>query len=95
MNAAQIVDTMDKWLVENYDNPSPKKIAGGYLATVSKIECGSYDEAAHLKWMLGEMRTMTDTEKLMRWIGFMQGALWSLGYVSIDQWREMNTHGGV
>ena len=91
MDTKQIVDRMDKWLVENYDDPSPKKIPGCYLATVSKIETGSYDEAAHLKWMLGEMKTMTDTEKLMRWIGFVQGALWSLGYVSIDSWREMNS----
>lgn len=90
MNTNRIITAMEDRLEKEYPDIKPIEISGSYLATVSKIETGSYDEAAHLKWMLGEMKTMTDTEKLMRWIGFMQGALWSLGYVSIDNWREMN-----
>jgi len=90
MNTQRAIDAMDKWLTENYEDTAPRKIPGCYRAAMTAIEAGSYGEAAHLRWMIGEMRTMTDTEKLMRWIGFMQGALWSLGFVSIDEFREMN-----
>lgn len=90
MDITQTIAAMEDRLEKEYPDIEPRKIVGCYRATVSKIETGSYDEARHLKWMLGEMKTMTDVEKLMRWIGFMQGALWSLGYVSIDEWREMN-----
>ena len=30
-------------------------------------------------------------EKAMRWIGFVQGALWTMGLRSIDAMREDNT----
>jgi hypothetical protein len=54
-------------------------------------------EDAHVRTMLPKMEAMAEhndyatREKLMRWIGFMQGALWSLGYYTIDELREMNT----
>lgn len=91
MKTKQVINSMDRWLENNYDNVMAKKIDGDNLSTISDIEDGSYDEAAHLKWMIIEMRTIDDKEKLMRWIGFMQGALWSLGLVSIDDFREMNS----
>lgn len=90
MNTKQVIKAMDNWLEDNYPLVIPKKIGGDNYATISDIEDGSCDRAEHLKWMIGEMRTMTDTEKLMRWIGFVQGALWGLGFASIDDFREMN-----
>ena len=53
----------------------------------------------HLHAMLPQMEEMSQhndyatREKLMRWIGFMQGALWMRGDFSVDDFRTMNTHG--
>ena len=98
MNTLQTITAMEERLDKEYPDLKPEKIPGCYLATVSEIETGSYEVAAHLKWMIVQMKERDEyanqdydaREKQMRWIGFMQGALWSLGYVSIDEWREMN-----
>jgi hypothetical protein len=42
---------------------------------------------AHAKWMLSQMWTFTDVEKLNRWIGFVQGVLWAEGRATIDDLR--------
>lgn len=51
-----------------------------------------YEEAArHCNWMLGEMELNArdwDGDKLNRWLGFVQGALWMLGVYTIDELRE-------
>ena len=98
MNITQVVEDMGDRLEQEYPDIKPEKIAGDYLATVSEIETGSYEAAAHLKWMIVQMKEMDEYAhddfdawgKQMRWIGFIQGALWGLGYVSIDEWRELN-----
>lgn len=93
MNTDRVISEMDNWLEDNYPQVIPKKIDGDNYATMSDIEDGSSDQAAHLKWMIGQMKEMDSEtrEKLMRWIGFMQGALWSLGFSSINNFREVNT----
>lgn len=88
MDVKQTIDSMSAWLDDTFPDIAPRKVVGCYRAAA---DTDALTEAAHLKWMIEEMRTMTDVEKLMRWIGFMQGALWSLGYVSIDEFRKMNT----
>lgn len=98
MNTKRVIDEMDNWL-ERVLKVTPKKIDGENYATVRDIEKGSYAQLEHLKWMIEAMKELdkyspddSETrEKLMRWIGFMQGALWSLGFASIDDFREMNT----
>lgn len=51
----------------------------------------------HLLSMIPKMEEMSEhndyvtREKLMRWIGFMQGALWMRGDFTVDDFREMNT----
>ena len=85
MDIKQTITLMDNWLEDNYPQVIAEKIDG------DDVGGGAYVQTAHLKWMIGEMRTMTDAEKLMRCLGFMQGALWSLGFSSIDNFREMNT----
>ena len=44
-------------------------------------------------WMFAQTRAYvtTDLEKAMRWLGFIQGVLWSKLGFSIDQMREDNT----
>jgi len=45
----------------------------------------------HIRWMLNEIPNMIDDinklEKLNRWIGFVQGVLWSKGYFTIEDMR--------
>lgn len=45
----------------------------------------------HIRWMLNEIPKMIDDsnklEKLNRWIGFIQGVLWSKGYFTIEDMR--------
>jgi exonuclease I len=46
---------------------------------------------AHLLFMCQEARTFVETdrvEKAMRWLGFLQGALWSHGYCTLDELRQ-------
>mgnify|MGYP001821638117 CR=1 FL=1 len=51
----------------------------------------------HLLTMIPQMEEMAQhndyatREKLMRWIGFMQGALWMNGYFTVNDFRAMNT----
>jgi len=62
-------------------------------ATVKKRE-----RLRHLRDMIPKMRGMLDTsalltahrEKLMRWLGFMQGALWVKGIYTIDELKAHN-----
>jgi hypothetical protein len=42
----------------------------------------------HLKWMLQELRTMGDSHKAMRWLGFVQGVLIMNGYTTVQAERE-------
>ncbi len=96
MNIKHVIDSMDTWLNKNYPDVLPEEIDFGRLTTVFDISRGSIKEIAHLKYMIITMKKMSihddfDLEKLMRWIGFMQGSLWALGYFSIDNFREMNT----
>src|SRR5262245_26720005 len=59
---------------------------------------------AHLRTMIPKMREMLDRapllpsdegtqllrEKVMRWLGFLQGAFWVLGLYTIDEMRAHN-----
>ena len=49
---------------------------------------------SHIRWMLHEMSGMDHVDhehtKFHRWLGFVQGALWSEGIYSIDEMREHN-----
>jgi len=56
--------------------------------------------ARHVLWMLDEMelwiadQTTMDAkkwEKVQRWLGFAQGALWAFGIYTIDEMRKQNT----
>jgi len=47
----------------------------------------------HILWMCEEVRkfvTNQEMEKAMRWLGFIQGALWVSGIYTIDSMRDDN-----
>lgn len=48
---------------------------------------------SHLHWMAKtsfELLEQGKREKVMRWLGFMQGAIWGLKLASIDSLKSMN-----
>lgn len=47
----------------------------------------------HLKSMPAKMDDMEDTEKMMRWLGFMQGVLWAEGWFLLDELQHHNKYG--
>jgi hypothetical protein len=47
----------------------------------------------HAVWMCGEVIQFANTQRMAkanRWIGFIQGVLWSHGVMTIDQMRQHN-----
>jgi len=48
----------------------------------------------HCFWMLFQISDMLnddpDMEKVMRWLGFVQGCLWCRNYYSIEELKEHN-----
>lgn len=47
----------------------------------------------HLLWMCGQLDDFIRDgrrDKAMRWLGFIQGALWALGIRSVDEMRKDN-----
>ena len=52
----------------------------------------------HLAWMAGEIQLLVTEgriEKALRWLGFLQGALWALGLQSIEESKRHNMPEGV
>lgn len=51
-------------------------------------------ELTHCLWMLSMIRSFVsnsdDREKTMRWLGFVQGVLYTKGIYTIDEMREHN-----
>lgn len=62
------------------------------LGPVSRLdEHGS--PAEHALWMLDripEFMAAGRREKAMRWLGFVQGALWAWNYATIDEMKDDN-----
>jgi hypothetical protein len=47
----------------------------------------------YVAWMLGEIRAQVgalEVEKAMRWLGFVQGAIWCYGWYGLDEMRDHN-----
>lgn len=62
----------------------PKRADEGSLR--SPLEPGW---TGHVLYMIEQARGIQDMEKLMRWLGFIQGVQWALGMYSI---AELKTH---
>jgi len=51
------------------------------------------DALAHVAWMCDQIPVFlaeSKSDKVQRWLGFIQGALWSFGVRTIDQMRDDN-----
>lgn len=65
----------------------------GYEMKKNSNAIGSYDRICHCKWMLNEIPhyiEINKIEKVMRWLGFIQGVLWSNDIFSIDDMKNDN-----
>lgn len=72
-------------ILENYE----------YTLSQHLVDCMPIDSGytSHLKEMcLKAIEIIRDgkTEKAMRWLGFIQGAMWRMGLRTIDEMREDN-----
>lgn len=47
----------------------------------------------HLWTMLPKMEEMEDVEKLMRWLGFIQGVLWAKQVYTLEALKKHNKYG--
>lgn len=57
------------------------------------MAANEWDVVSHVQWMgmaCEAMLAVGEREKLMRWLGFMQGALWAGGIASITDFRMLN-----
>jgi hypothetical protein len=48
----------------------------------------------HLRTMIPKMRTFIEEgrrDKVMRWLGFMQGAFWTLEWFTLEELKQHNT----
>lgn len=54
----------------------------------AKCEPDPGTSRSHIKWMLQELRTMTDFGKAMRWLGFVQGIMIEHGYTTVKAERD-------
>lgn len=51
------------------------------------------DQIRHLKWMVGQSIGFVQEgriDKAMRWLGFIQGALWAMHLVTIEESKRAN-----
>ena len=66
-------------------SPADRRVAPGQISGTNALR--------HLLWcLMNVLQFMGDdrTEKAMRWLGFVQGALWMNGFVTIDRLKLMN-----
>lgn len=49
-------------------------------------------QASHLRYMIAEIKKWDASriEKAFRWLGFIQGAMWSQNICGIEELKEMN-----
>jgi hypothetical protein len=73
---------------------TPQRMSEVQRAT-SSYEQPNFRRMQHLLFMVQEAQRMllesTDRrEKVMRWLGFLQGALYEMGHISIEGAKDMN-----
>lgn len=67
-----------------------------YLKKLDNVDITPIEEvfkSEHVKWMLTQVPTFlldNRKEKANRWLGFIQGALWSKNLYSIEEFKDHN-----
>lgn len=68
-------------VLDRYEQMLPSEIP-------ARCEPSPGTSSGHLKWMLGELRTMGDEAKAMRWLGFIQRSVVLEGYTTVEAERD-------
>lgn len=74
---------------------TPHRVDTGQYAN----ELSQLDVTNHLLWMSNQQIAALqgddpNVEKAMRWLGFMQGVMYAMGYFSIDDLKDHNKGDG-
>lgn len=73
---------------------APKEVRLSPEDTAKRVnDIGDWSLINHLYFMTEEGKRLIDQgriEKAMRWLGFLQGALWGLGVTSIEEQKRIN-----
>lgn len=91
-------------VLNQYDTDLGKHLLGGEAQRHQALNSPSpdvYSQQQHARWMCRQAIVSLkinfaadpaqSKEKAMRWLGFIQGVLWSTGVRSIDEMRADNT----
>lgn len=74
--------------------PEDENVAAGAIeGTEEKIREQELRVLQHLNFMLGRMEKFLDenrTEKFFRWLGFVQGTCWTLGFQTLKELKDLN-----
>lgn len=90
-------EVLEKYEVLLKEKGSSKAFVGGPPRaerwTGSEYPRHSMGFINHTLWMLGEIRTFVSEgrrEKVMRWLGFVQGSLWHWGFRTVEEMKKDN-----
>lgn len=88
MNKEQVVE-----VVQEYQKNLIEVGAKPLRFTEDASAPASYQAMNHILWMCAEVQRFAQEDKLekaMRWLGFIQGVLWTLGEESIEKLKKDN-----
>ncbi len=92
MTKDQILST-----IQRYD-----RLCGQYGVTPTRISKTTFIDdivaqnreiIAHMRYMIAEIPKLLEADKIekaMRWLGFVQGVMWSLGIYNLETLRDDN-----
>ena len=81
----EILDKRQPFLKGKRLNEQDMQLQAQHIGYIAKHE--------HLMFMAEEGQKLVDsgrTEKAMRWLGFLQGALWGLSFTTIEEQKNIN-----
>lgn len=84
------VEELDQLILRRFGTVKPAQKATN---VTNPREDNTHSDFSHLRWCLVNISEFMDrgkTEKAMRWLGFVQGALWMTGLASVDELKDMN-----
>ena len=95
MTKNQLLEVLNQYKIDlDYINIKPVRHSQEFDIPHDPLDKNKVLE--HSAWMIFQIQTMlsensNNMEKIMRWYGFVQGALWSVGIYTIDRMRKDNT----
>ena len=88
----RLYETSDRVMQGMHDPDTPARIPGSAALDVINSERDELRVRRHLVWMCREAAAFPDekVEKMMRWLGFIQGCLFCFGAYTLDELKRHN-----